>query len=64
MFQHVWTVNLKFLPEELFQSRGIALGLLAAHLLLLLLFAHFRRGAVTAGTLLMKGLAPLWQRRT
>ncbi len=40
----MWTVNLKFLPEEVFQSRGVALGLLCAHLLLLLLLAHFRRG--------------------
>lgn len=39
----MWTVNLKFLPEDTFQSKGLAVGLLCAHLLLLLAFAHFRR---------------------
>jgi alpha-1,3-mannosyltransferase len=42
VFLHVWSVNLKFLPEPVFQSRGIALLLLALHLALLLLFAHYR----------------------
>ncbi|BDA45052.1 Dol-P-Man:Man(5)GlcNAc(2)-PP-Dol alpha-1,3-mannosyltransferase [Coccomyxa sp. Obi] len=42
VFQHVWSVNLKFLPEPVFQSRSVASALLAAHLALLLLFAHFR----------------------
>lgn len=42
VFQHVWSVNLKFLPEPVFQSKGVAAFLLAAHLALLLLFAHYR----------------------
>ncbi|KAK9907969.1 hypothetical protein WJX75_000784 [Coccomyxa subellipsoidea] len=42
VFQHVWSVNLKFLPERLFLSRGVASALLAAHLALLLLFANYR----------------------
>ena len=42
VFQHVWTVNLKFLPEDTFQAKGLAAGLLCAHLLLLLGFAHYR----------------------
>lgn len=42
VFQHVWSVNLKFLPEPLFQSKGVAFALLTAHLALLLLFAQYR----------------------
>ena len=42
VFQHTWTVNLKFLPEPLFQSKGVALVLLLAHVLLLLAFAQHR----------------------
>ena len=45
VFQHVWSVNLKFLPEPVFQSKGVASALLAAHLALLLFFAHFRSAA-------------------
>lgn len=45
VFQHVWSVNLKFLPESVFQSRSVASALLAAHLALLLLFAHYRSAA-------------------
>lgn len=45
VFKHVWSVNLKFLPEPVFQSRSFASALLAAHLALLLLFAHFRSAA-------------------
>ena len=42
VFFHVWSVNLKFLPEDVFQSKGLALALLAAHLALLWLFAQNR----------------------
>lgn len=42
VFLHVWSVNLKFLPEGVFQSKGLAASLLAAHLALLWLFAQNR----------------------
>eukprot|EP00667_Euglena_gracilis_P011406 EG_transcript_11655 len=42
VFFHVWSVNLKFLPEEVFQSKALALVLLALHLASIFLFAHFR----------------------
>lgn len=37
-----WTVNWRFLPEAFFLHRGFHLGLLGAHLTLLLLFALYR----------------------
>ena len=43
VFLHIWSVNFKFLPENIFQSRTLATILLAAHVALLLLFAQFRR---------------------
>lgn len=42
VFQHVWSVNLKFLPEETFQSKEVAVFLLVGHLGLLWLFAQKR----------------------
>ena len=44
IFTHTWSVNLVFLPEPLFLSRGVASALPAARLalLLLLLFACYR----------------------
>jgi len=39
-FFYVWTVNLKILPEELFLSQGLARGLLAAHLIVLVIFLN------------------------
>lgn len=39
MFLHTWTVNLKFLPPGVFQSKGLAVLLLVAHLGLLALLA-------------------------
>lgn len=36
------SVNFKFVPEPIFVSRGFALFLLAAHLILLAIFAHYR----------------------
>lgn len=41
-FIHYWSVNFKFVPEIIFLSKPFALGLLAAHLVALLLFAHRR----------------------
>ncbi|CAA0828196.1 Dol-P-Man\\x3aMan(5)GlcNAc(2)-PP-Dol alpha-1-3-mannosyltransferase [Striga hermonthica] len=42
VFIHFWSVNFKFVPEPVFVSRGFALFLLAAHLIMLALFAHLR----------------------
>lgn len=39
VFEHKWTVNYRFLPRDRFENRYFHLGLLAAHLLLLLAFA-------------------------
>ena len=39
-FSHVWSVNLKFLPEHIFLSQKLALGLLIVHVILLLAFAQ------------------------
>ncbi|KAL6504994.1 dolichyl-P-Man:Man(5)GlcNAc(2)-PP-dolichol alpha-1,3-mannosyltransferase [Orobanche gracilis] len=36
------SVNFKFVPEPVFVSRGFAMFLLAAHLILLAVFAHYR----------------------
>eukprot|EP01104_Vermistella_antarctica_P006209 TRINITY_DN16931_c0_g1_i1.p1 TRINITY_DN16931_c0_g1~~TRINITY_DN16931_c0_g1_i1.p1 ORF type:complete len:423 (+),score=90.65 TRINITY_DN16931_c0_g1_i1:228-1496(+) len=38
-FFHIWTVNLKFVPEEIFLSKPLATSLLAAQLLCLFVFA-------------------------
>lgn len=35
VFLHTWSVNLKFLPPDVFQSKPLALGLLVAHVVLL-----------------------------
>jgi hypothetical protein len=42
VFLYKWTVNLRFLPEPLFLSKGLASGLLACHVILLLLFTLTR----------------------
>lgn len=42
VFIHFWSVNFKFIPESIFVSREFAVVLLAAHLSLLILFAHYR----------------------
>ncbi|KAL1558418.1 dolichyl-P-Man:Man(5)GlcNAc(2)-PP-dolichol alpha-1,3-mannosyltransferase [Salvia divinorum] len=42
VFVHFWSVNFKFVPEPVFVSKGFALSLLAAHLLLLGIFAHYK----------------------
>lgn len=41
-FQFKWTVNWRFLPEEVFQHRAFHVGLLLAHLSGLVLFALHR----------------------
>ncbi|KAH6571508.1 hypothetical protein BASA50_003510 [Batrachochytrium salamandrivorans] len=38
-FLHRWTVNWRFVPEDLFSSSEFAMGLLALHILALVLFA-------------------------
>lgn len=42
VFIHFWSVNFKFVPEEVFVSKPFASALLALHLMLLMLFAHYR----------------------
>lgn len=42
VFTHTWTVNWKFVPEEQFVSKELALGLLCGHLVVLLVF-FFRK---------------------
>lgn len=51
VFQHKWSVNLKFLPEETFRSKEVAIFLLMAHLGLLWLFAQRRWCKDTGGIL-------------
>ncbi|KAG4916624.1 hypothetical protein JHK87_054181 [Glycine soja] len=41
VFIHFWSVNFKFIPEPVFVSKGFAILLLAAHLILLASFAHY-----------------------
>ena len=40
VFLHVWSVNLKFLPERVFQAPALALALLTVHVATLWLFAR------------------------
>ena len=42
VFMFKWSVNFKFLPEDIFLSKPLAMGLLAGHLVVLLAFAHKR----------------------
>jgi alpha-1,3-mannosyltransferase len=42
VFQYVWTVNLRFLPEPVFVSKQLALGLLATQLVILAAFFSIR----------------------
>ncbi|VFQ59630.1 unnamed protein product [Cuscuta campestris] len=42
VFIHFWSVNFKFVPEDIFVSKTFAISLLGAHLTLLMLFAHYR----------------------
>lgn len=42
VFIHFWSVNFKFVPEEIFVSKGFASALLALHLTLLVVFAHYK----------------------
>ncbi len=49
VFLHRWTVNLKFLPEAVLESPRLAAALLAARLLLVAAFAHWRWAAREGG---------------
>ncbi|XP_065032038.1 dol-P-Man:Man(5)GlcNAc(2)-PP-Dol alpha-1,3-mannosyltransferase-like isoform X1 [Musa acuminata AAA Group] len=42
VFIHFWSVNFKFVPEEIFVSKEFACALLVLHLTLLIVFANFR----------------------
>ncbi|XP_044493869.1 dol-P-Man:Man(5)GlcNAc(2)-PP-Dol alpha-1,3-mannosyltransferase [Mangifera indica] len=42
VFIHFWSVNFKFIPEQIFVSKGFAVSLLTAHLALIVAFAHCR----------------------
>ncbi|XP_038975251.1 dol-P-Man:Man(5)GlcNAc(2)-PP-Dol alpha-1,3-mannosyltransferase-like isoform X1 [Phoenix dactylifera] len=42
IFIHFWSVNFKFVPEEIFVSKEFASALLLLHLTLLGVFAHYR----------------------
>ncbi|KAF3793849.1 Dol-P-ManMan(5)GlcNAc(2)-PP-Dol alpha-1-3-mannosyltransferase [Nymphaea thermarum] len=42
VFIHFWSVNFKFIREDIFVSKEFAVTLLAVHLMFLALFAHFR----------------------
>eukprot|EP00243_Klebsormidium_subtile_P006219 TRINITY_DN259_c0_g1_i2.p1 TRINITY_DN259_c0_g1~~TRINITY_DN259_c0_g1_i2.p1 ORF type:complete len:228 (-),score=26.17 TRINITY_DN259_c0_g1_i2:192-875(-) len=42
VFIHHWSVNLKFVPEDIFLSKPLAIMLLVLHLSLLFLFANYR----------------------
>ncbi|KAF8387838.1 hypothetical protein HHK36_026499 [Tetracentron sinense] len=42
VFIHFWSVNFKFVPEEVFVSKEFAFTLLIVHLILLTAFAHYK----------------------
>jgi alpha-1,3-mannosyltransferase len=42
VFRYRWTVNWRMLPERVFLDQRLSQGLLAAHVVLLLFFAHHR----------------------
>ncbi|KAH7836766.1 hypothetical protein Vadar_005388 [Vaccinium darrowii] len=42
VFIHFWSVNFKFVPEQVFVSKEFAVSLLATHLILLAVFTHYR----------------------
>ncbi|KAG0470192.1 hypothetical protein HPP92_016892 [Vanilla planifolia] len=42
VFIHFWSVNFKFVPEDIFISKEFACSLLVIHLTLLLVFSHFK----------------------
>ena len=54
---HKWTVNLKFLPEDIFVSKWLALGLLVCHLGVLGLFLAHRWCHVEGGVSAFVGKA-------
>jgi len=48
-FMFKWTVNWRFVPEDIFLSKGFALTLLVAHLLVLGLFVYNKWASVKPG---------------
>ncbi|XP_042452140.1 dol-P-Man:Man(5)GlcNAc(2)-PP-Dol alpha-1,3-mannosyltransferase-like isoform X2 [Zingiber officinale] len=42
VFIHFWSVNFKFVPEQIFVSKEFSIALLVLHLMLLAIFAQFR----------------------
>lgn len=42
VFIHFWSVNFKFVPEQVFVSKEFAVSLLVTHLILLAVFSHYR----------------------
>ncbi|KAK9785106.1 hypothetical protein WJX73_007563 [Symbiochloris irregularis] len=60
VFLHQWSVNLKFLPEHVFQARWLAAALLIGHLATLWLFARYRWCDKEGG--FTKLLTAFWQR--
>ena len=58
IFLYKWTVNWRFVPEDVFLSRSWAIGLLAAHVTVLVLFGLFRWCNPDGGvwTVLSRGL--------
>eukprot|EP01097_Dermamoeba_algensis_P001571 TRINITY_DN1590_c0_g2_i1.p1 TRINITY_DN1590_c0_g2~~TRINITY_DN1590_c0_g2_i1.p1 ORF type:complete len:433 (-),score=101.35 TRINITY_DN1590_c0_g2_i1:146-1270(-) len=48
-FFYIWTVNWKFVPENIFLSNSFALGLLILHLSLLLIFLIFKWSRTSEG---------------
>jgi len=49
VFQYKWTVNLKFLPEDVFTSPWLAMGLLSIHIVLLFAWAFRKWFAADGG---------------
>ncbi|KAF6142492.1 hypothetical protein GIB67_039456 [Kingdonia uniflora] len=50
VFIHFWSVNFKFVPEDVFVSKEFAVGLLIVHLSLLAAFTHHRWCKFKAGS--------------
>ncbi|KAK1385168.1 Asparagine-linked glycosylation 3 [Heracleum sosnowskyi] len=51
VFIHFWSVNFKFVPEQIFISKMFALSLLVAHLVLLAVFANYKWSKYEGGIL-------------
>ncbi|XP_020583840.1 dol-P-Man:Man(5)GlcNAc(2)-PP-Dol alpha-1,3-mannosyltransferase [Phalaenopsis equestris] len=53
VFIHFWSVNFKFVPDEIFISKEFAIALLVIHLTVLLLFAHHKWCKYEGGLLIL-----------